>query len=73
VNADEQAAKLMAEYQPHRGISRDELLAALREPWMIAVDADTELVHHRADDLLLHYINDPEIAAAYDAVPKWYA
>jgi hypothetical protein len=40
---------------------------------MIAVDADTELVHHRADDLLLHYINDPEIAAAYDAVPKWYA
>lgn len=34
---------------------------------------DTEINHSRADDLLVDYINDPEIAAAYFAIEKWYA
>lgn len=34
---------------------------------------DTEQGHIDADTLLLRYINDPEIAAAYDALHKWYA
>jgi hypothetical protein len=50
--------------------TRDELLTKLRE---LAKGGDTEAVHCDADDLLIEYINDPEIEEAYNAVPKWYA
>jgi len=34
---------------------------------------DKEIAHPAADKMLLDYINDPEIKAAYDKVGKWYA
>ncbi len=34
---------------------------------------DRESAHGEADDALIEYINDPEIAAAYSAIEKWYA
>lgn len=55
-------------------MTKEELLVALAP---LAEDAptggDCETDHSRADDLLIEYINDPDIKAAYDAVCKWYA
>jgi hypothetical protein len=36
-------------------------------------DHDTESAHADADDALIEFINDEEIAAVYARVPKWYA
>ena len=49
---------------------RTEVLTALRE---LADSEEPEIAHSEADDLLLWLIDDAEIAAAFDAVPKWYA
>ena len=39
-----------------------------------AVDRDDIRVgHQEADQLLLKFINDPEITEIYSAIPKWYA
>lgn len=51
-------------------MTREELLQTLRA---LAVDVDTELSHIEADEALLAFINDPEIAAAFGAIHKWYA
>lgn len=51
-------------------MTKEELLATLAE---CAEWGDTEIAHSTADAALMEYINDPEIAAAYEAVPKWYA
>jgi hypothetical protein len=52
-------------------ISRAELIARLKE---LATDAgDAEAVHAEADELLLDYLNDPEIEKVFEEVPKWYA
>lgn len=53
-----------------RPLSQEELLAALRNQ---AGPGDTEGQHQVADRLLIEFINDPEIAAAYEAIHKWYA
>ena len=51
-------------------ISRADLIARLKE---ISADAgDSEAVHAEADELLLNYINDPEIEKVFEEVPKWY-
>lgn len=34
---------------------------------------DAEDAHSDADTVLLEYINDKEIEAAWDDVPKWYS
>ena len=34
---------------------------------------DPERDHGEADDALLEFIGDAEIAAAYNAIEKWYA
>ena len=34
---------------------------------------DVEHDHVEADDLLIQYINDPDITEAFDAIKKWYA
>lgn len=34
---------------------------------------DQEGDHLEADDLLLTFINDPEIRVAFDEIDKWYA
>lgn len=52
-------------------LSRDELLSRLRE--LNRPNGDIEGQHSEADDALLDYIDDPEIAAAYAAIEKWYA
>lgn len=52
-------------------MTRDELiglLASLAEP-----DGDLEITHWDADKALIEFIADPEIAAAYERVGKWYA
>jgi hypothetical protein len=57
-------------------MTRDELLIQLRE---MAHDGgkystrDCEADHSNADQLIVGYIDDPEIAAAFDAIWKWYA
>jgi hypothetical protein len=55
-------------------MTKDELIAKLREQADIGNhEGDLEMCHCAADDLLIEYIADPEIEAAYDSVPKWYA
>lgn len=55
-------------------ITRDDLLARLRA--LVPADdneyVDVELIHMVADDLLLAFINDPEIAEAFENVPRSY-
>ncbi len=50
-------------------MTKKELLEAFEE----VKDLDTENRHVALDDLLLAYINDPEISIAYDSYHKWYA
>lgn len=52
---------------------RAALLDALKAAAENADTTDIEIVHGNADAALLAYINDPEVTAAYEAVPKWYA
>jgi hypothetical protein len=61
----------MADEQPPR--TKEELLTYLAEQVRLAnpedgSHADPEAAHYRADYALLDYINDPQIAAAYEAV-----
>ncbi|HYE58042.1 MAG TPA: hypothetical protein VD948_06035 [Rhodothermales bacterium] len=49
---------------------RAELLRQLRA---LAEVGDPEYAHSEADKLLVAYVNDAEIEAAYNAVEKWYA
>ena len=51
-------------------ISRADLLEKLKE--LIGDCGDVEATHAEADELLLQYINDPEIEKAFEEVPKWY-
>lgn len=51
-------------------MTKAELLASLRA---LHGDRDTEAAHSLADDLLVEYIDDPEITEAFKAVEKWYA
>lgn len=48
---------------------RAALLAFLND---LAITRDRESAHGAADDALLVYINDPEITAAFAAIPKYY-
>lgn len=52
-------------------MTRDELLRRLTELGQPPVDP--ERAHGEADDALLEFINDLEIAQAYNAIEKWYA
>ena len=52
-------------------ISRGALIASLKE--LVGDDSDVEAVHAEADELLLKYINDPEIEEVFEEVPKWYS
>lgn len=51
-------------------MTREELLVELRT---LHGPQDPESAHEQADDLLLEYINDPEVTAAFEAIKKWYA
>ena len=52
-------------------ISREDLLRNLKE--LAELKHDPEVAHSEADELLLGYINDPEIEKAFEEIPKWYA
>ena len=51
-------------------MTRDELCAQLCE---LARDPDNERAHVLADQAILDYLNDREIAALWSAITKWYA
>jgi hypothetical protein len=52
-------------------VTREELIAALRD--IAEKEEDPETDHVRADELLLQYINAPEIRAAFEAVDRYYS
>jgi hypothetical protein len=56
--------------KPTKAERRAVLLAKLREA---AASGDTEGGHLDADQALLGFINDAEITAAYEEIPRWYA
>jgi hypothetical protein len=51
-------------------ITKEELLVRLS---ILAKHDDPEVAHGEADDLLIEYINDPEIKEAFGKIDKWYA
>jgi hypothetical protein len=51
-------------------MSKEKLLAELK---LLEDSQDTESVHSVADALLLQYIDDEAITAAYMALEKWYS
>ena len=51
-------------------MTRDELVEQLK---MLAGIGDPECSHVDADELLLEYINDPEVSKAFFSIDKWYA
>jgi hypothetical protein len=48
---------------------KDKLVADLKK----CANEDTESGHMHADVLLLEYINDPDVTAAWRALDKWFA
>lgn len=50
---------------------RQDLLIELRK--LNVPDGDEEIMHSEADKALLRFIDDEQITAAYEAIPKWYA
>ena len=51
-------------------MTREQLIEQLHQ---LAKSYDLEAAHMEADRLLLEYVNDPEIDAAFEAIEKWYA
>jgi hypothetical protein len=45
----------------------------IKELLDMAQSYDPESAHGQADDLLLEWIDDPDVTAAYNAIEKWYA
>ncbi len=54
-------------------MTKSELIQKLAMLTQRGERGDFEEGHAVADDLLLEFINDDEIADAFDAVGKWYA
>jgi len=54
-------------------MNRDELLQRLNFIANGGLKDDEEVMHIKADEALLEYINDPEITKSFDAIDKWYA
>ena len=52
-------------------MTRDELIRTLKA--VQKTMNDPELAHEEADRLLLEYINDEKVRAAFAAIKKWYA
>ncbi|HEY8861032.1 MAG TPA: hypothetical protein VIN37_02920 [Candidatus Limnocylindria bacterium] len=47
--------------------------AELLQRLIVAKSFDQETGHSEADGALVDFIDDAEVTAAYDAIPKWYA
>lgn len=52
-------------------MTKKELIAALSE--LAGERGDAELDHLEADRLLIEYINDEQVADAFEAIQRWYA
>lgn len=51
-------------------MTKQELISELVE-LQSGKDEDIEMTHARADELLLGFINDPDVIRAYREIPKW--
>ncbi|MCK9556366.1 hypothetical protein M0R36_11250 [bacterium] len=51
-------------------MTKDELIKRLNE---IKDEGGGEGGHMEADDLLLEYINDPDISKAFNEIERWYS
>lgn len=51
-------------------MTKEELIKTLEECKLYADYDDEEEAHKSADDLLLHYINDPEITELFNSIKK---
>ena len=53
-------------------MKREDLLASLR---VLVEDSkrDCEGAHIRADEILIEYLNDPEITALWNEMNRWYS
>ena len=56
-----------------RLMTRDELICRLNFIASGGLKDDEEVMHVKADEALLEYINDPEVTKAFDSIDKWYA
>lgn len=54
-------------------MTREELIEQLRALRKELCKDDPENDHYNADELLLEYINDPEVTAAYRRITRWFA
>lgn len=45
----------------------------IKELKALADSRDTEVAHYRADELLIEFINNPEVKETFDNIKKWYA
>ena len=50
-------------------LTKKEAVKILKE----LTEADPELAHSEADEILINLINDKDVEKAFDEVPKWYA
>lgn len=64
---------MVLEKTTQQAIDRDVLLAALRALEDDGGRRDFEDDHYSADQLLLRFIDDPEVADAFEKVGRWYA
>lgn len=53
-------------------MSRDDLIVELKRLAILGVD-DKEIAHLKADEALLDFVNDEEIAILYRRIGKYYA
>ena len=53
-------------------MTKDELVAEMQRI-ILANRVDPEASHAEVDDLLVQYINDPEVTELFDKMEKWYA
>ena len=52
-------------------MTKDQLLKRM-DSWNVQ-GGDEEIIHDELDKLLLGYIDDERVTAAFKAVPKWYS
>ena len=66
-----QYEKLIKEYKKEAKMTKEELITELKT--IKDNNSDIEQGHGEADQLLLEYINDEDIASAFNDIEKWYA
>ncbi len=70
-DTDKWYEKLVKEYKKEAKMTKEELITELKT--IKDNNSDIEQGHGEADQLLLEYINDEDIASAFNDIEKWYA